>query len=70
MQYSDVVSIGERFTELVGFTGGSDARFETSFPVVSNRNRNYPIEDVSDDILVVVYRNVSKPWIDTIVMPQ
>lgn len=68
VKYADVVSGGEGFTMMVRLTGGRDARIANPFLVFTNKDCNYPIKGVPDDINGVAYRTGPKGWMDTRVM--
>ena len=70
VKYADVVSGGEGMTMVVRLSGGRDARIELPFMVFTNKNRNYPIRGVPDNVASGAYRTGPKGWMDTIVMPQ
>lgn len=70
VKYADVVSGGEGFTMVVRISGGRDSRVEAPFLVFKNKDRNYPIRGLPDDVDGVSYRTGPKGWMDRIVMPQ
>lgn len=51
-------------------SGEKHGRIETPFLFFSNKDMNYTINFVSDDVPGVVYRTGTKSWIDTFIMPQ
>lgn len=69
VKYADVVSGGEGFTMMVRISGGRDARIEPPFLVFTNKDRNYPIRGVPDNVEGVSYRTGPKGWMDTLIMP-
>ena len=70
VKYADVVSGGEGFTMAVRLTGGRDAKIAPPFMIFKNKDRNYPIKNVPDDVPGVAYRTGPKGWMDRTVMPE
>ena len=68
VKFGDVVSGGQGMTMVVRLSGGRGARIELPFRVFTNKNRNYPIRGVPDNIPGVAYRTGPKGWMDTIFM--
>lgn len=68
VKYADVTSGGEGMTMLVRISGGARAMVETPFMIFKNKDSNYPIRGVEDDIPGVCYRTGPKGWIDRRVM--
>lgn len=54
---------------LVHLSGGLDAKIDPSFMVFNNKDRNYPILGVPDDVNGVLYRTGPKGWMDSHVLP-
>jgi len=63
-----VTSGGEGMTMMGRISGGSASRIELPFMILKNRDCNYPIRGVPDNIPGVCYRTGPKGWIDRRVM--
>ncbi len=60
VSYADVVSGGEGMTIVLRISGGVNAKLESPFMIFKNRNRNYPIYGVPDNVPGVSYRTVPR----------
>lgn len=65
-----MVSDGKEFTMVFRLSGGRDAIGKAQSIISNNRNCNYPIRSVSDDVPNVAFRFGPKGWIGTTVMVQ
>ena len=70
IKYADVVLGGESMTMVVRISGGVNALIEIPFIIFMNKDRNYPIRGVPDDIPGVPYRSGPKGWMNRTVFPQ
>jgi DDE superfamily endonuclease len=70
VKYADVVGGGEGMTLMVRVTGGVDAKIYALLMIFTNKDRNYPIRGVPDDVPGVCYRTGPKGWMDRKVFVQ
>ena len=70
VKYADVVSGGEGMTMIVRITGGVNAKVYPSMMIFKNKDRNYPIRGLIDDVEGVSYRTGPKGWMDKRVFVQ
>lgn len=70
VKYADVSSGGDSMTMVLRISGGRHARIEHPFMIFQNKDRNYPIRGVPDDVPGVSYRTGPKGWMDSRVFPQ
>lgn len=68
-KYADVSSGGDAMTMVLRITGGRDSRIEP-FMIFMNKDGNYPIRGVPDDVTGVSYRSGPKAWMDSRVFPE
>ena len=64
IKYADVVSGGDGMTLVVRITGGSQAKIYSSMMIFQNKDRNYPIRGLQDNIPGICYRTGPKGWMD------
>ena len=64
VKYADVVGGGDGMTLMVRVTGGVDAKIYASLMIFSNKDRNYPIRGLPDNVPGVCYRTGPKGWMD------
>ena len=69
VKYSDAISGGESMATVVRLSGGRNARIEPPFMVFFNKNRDYPLRGVPDDVPGVAYRTGPKEWMGSSIMP-
>ena len=62
VKYADVSSGGEGMKMMVRNSGGPDAVVEMAFLIFNNRDSNYPIREVPDDVPGVSFRTSTKGW--------
>ena len=70
VKYADVTSGGEGMTMMVRITGGNLSLISNPFMIFKNKDSNYPIRGVSDDVPGVSYRTGPKGWITKRVMQE
>ncbi len=70
VSYADVASGGEDMTMVLRISGGVNAKLQPSFMVFKNRNRNYPIYGVPDNVPGVSYRTGQRACMDHVVFDQ
>lgn len=68
VRYADVTSGGEGIIMLVRVTGGRYAIISPPLMIFKNKDRSYPIRNVSDNIPGVAYRTGPKRWMDPKIM--
>ena len=64
VNYSDVVGGEDGFTMLFRLRGGTDAKLEAPFIIFTNRDSNYPMKNLPDNIDGVSYRTQPRGWMD------
>ncbi len=64
VNYADVVSGGDGFTMALRLRGGVSARLEDPFLIFKNRDRNYPMANLQDNVPGVSYRTQPRGWMD------
>lgn len=64
------MSSGEGMTMVLMISGGKGAHIEPTFMGFKNKNRNYPMKGIPDDLVVVSYRTGTKRWMEKVAMPQ
>lgn len=68
VKYADVLSGGDGMTMLVRITGGEKSLIANPLMILKNKDCNYPIRSVEDNVNGVLYRTGTKRWIDKRVM--
>lgn len=69
VKYDDVVLGGEGMKMLVRIGRGTDVKVQPPFKVFKNRDHNYPMKGISDDIKGVSYSTGPKGWTEKTVLP-
>lgn len=64
VKYQDVVSGGEGMTLVVRITGGAEARVHAAMMIFQNKDGNYPIRGLIDDVPGTCYRTGPRGWMD------
>ena len=64
ISYSDLSSGRKKFTVCQRISGGISGKIEVPFCVFKNRDRNYPIVGVPDNVDGIMYRTQSKGWMN------
>lgn len=67
VSFAYAVSGIEGMTMMVMLGSGTEAQLCAPMMVFKNKDRNYPIGGVPDDVTVVWYRTQPKGWMDFIV---
>ena len=70
VNYADVVGGADAFTMVLRLRGGPNARLEAPFIIFKNRNSNYPMMNLPDNIEGVSYRTQPQGWMDNNVFLQ
>lgn len=64
VDYADVASGGEGMTLVFRLSGGVNSKLEAPFMIFMNKNKNYPIIGVPDNVPGVTYRTGPRGWMD------
>lgn len=70
IKYADVTSGGDGMTIIARISGGKGSLVESPFMVFKNRDRNYPIRGVNDNVPGVSHCTGPKGWIGRRVMKE
>lgn len=70
VKYANVTSGDEKMTMLVCLSGGPHAIIELTLKIFKNKDQNYLIKGVPDNIPGIAYRMDPKGWMDNTVMKQ
>lgn len=68
--YADVVGGPNGFTMVLRLRGVTNAKMEAPFIIFKNRDSNYPIKNLPDNIDEVSYRTPLREWMDNIAFIQ
>ena len=60
VNYSDMVSVCDGFTVFLKLRGGAYVKLMQAFLIFKNRDRNYPMTNLSDSIETVPYRTLPR----------
>ena len=70
VNYADVVSGCDGFTMVLRLRGGVGAKLMQPFLIFKNRDRNYPMANLPDNINGVSYRTQPRAWMDNVVFEE
>ena len=70
VNYADVVSGCDGLTMVLRLRGGVDAKLMQPFPIFKNRDRNYSMANLPDNINGVSYHTQPRAWVDNIVFGE
>ena len=68
VNYADVVAGGDGFTVVLRMTGGINAKLHAPFLIFKNKNRNYPMKNLPDNLDTVTYRTGSSAWMNRFIL--